>query len=217
MGISLKDCLVFQMATWMNFHMDVGTPTDKAMYAKVLDPATRAEMKSTGFLLGDGLGGVSSAVFETAYIHGRRTMNKLGNDPGYRSSMTMVPDLALGIFATATSSGDLWGDGDAVGFPVASRVIPVVDELLVAQDLTSLKLPNASFLASIVGVYCTSNISAPNARALKVERIPVPSSSLHGQVQTVEALVMRHAGYPSMLMRVSTQAIPITHHSSSQL
>ena len=45
----------------------------------------------------------------------------------------MVPDLALGIFATATSTGDLWGDGDAVGFPVASKIIPAVEELLIAQ------------------------------------------------------------------------------------
>ena len=60
--------------------------------------------------------------------------------------MTMVPDLALGIFAFATSTGDLWGDGDAVGFPVASRLIPVVDELLTAQDLRGQRLPNLSLI-----------------------------------------------------------------------
>ena len=70
------------MVRWMNFHMDVGTDEEKAGFAKVLDPATRTEMHSTGFALGDGLAGVSSAVFETAYIHGRRTANKLGNDAG---------------------------------------------------------------------------------------------------------------------------------------
>ena len=48
--------------------------------------------------------------------------------------------------AFATSTGDLWGDGDAVGFPVASRLIPVVDELLTAQDLRGQRLPNASTL-----------------------------------------------------------------------
>ena len=51
----------------------------------------------------------------------------------------MVPDLALGIFATATSTGDLWGDGDAVGFPVASKIIPAVEELLIAQVSAKLK------------------------------------------------------------------------------
>jgi CubicO group peptidase (beta-lactamase class C family) len=69
------------MVRWMNFHMDVGTAEEKAMFAKVLDPATRTEMRSTGFVLGDGLAGVSSAVFETAYIHGRRTASKLGVCP----------------------------------------------------------------------------------------------------------------------------------------
>ena len=66
------------MVKWMNFHMDVGTAEDKAVFATVLDPATRMEMHSTGFLLGDGLAGVSSSVFETAFIHGRRTASKLG-------------------------------------------------------------------------------------------------------------------------------------------
>ena len=63
---------------FMNFHMDVGTADERATFATVLDPATRTEMRSTGFLLGDGLAGVSSAVFETAYMHGRRTASKLG-------------------------------------------------------------------------------------------------------------------------------------------
>ena len=66
------------MVKWMNFHMDVGTAEDKAVFATVLDPATRMEMHSTGFLLGDGLAGVSSSVFETAFIQGRRTASKLG-------------------------------------------------------------------------------------------------------------------------------------------
>jgi hypothetical protein len=181
--------------------MDQGTAEEKAVFAKVLDPATRTEMKSTGFLLGDGLAGVSSAVFETAYVRGRRTVNKLGNDPGYRSSMSMVPDLGLGVFAAATSSGDLWGDGDTVGFPILSRAIPVVEQLLVAQDLTSLHLPNASFVEAISGVYCSANRSSPNARMLQVEKIPVPAIAEDEAQQTVDALVMRHAGYPAMVMR----------------
>eukprot|EP01047_Picozoa_sp_COSAG01_P044448 COSAG01_NODE_4017_length_5430_cov_4.544926_5_plen_87_part_00 len=55
----------------------------------------------------DSLSGVASGVFETAFMHGRRTTNKLGCDGGYRSDITMVPDLALGIFAVATSTCDL--------------------------------------------------------------------------------------------------------------
>ena len=42
------------MVTWMSFLMDVGTPAQRAIYAEVLDPATRAEMRSSGFLMGDG-------------------------------------------------------------------------------------------------------------------------------------------------------------------
>ena len=219
------------MVRWMNFHMDVGTDEEKAAFAKVLDPATRTEMHSTGFALGDGLAGVSSAVFETAYIHGRRTANKLGNDAGCeptsprprggscvwtvacfrltsvccvctdRTSMTMVPDLALGIFAFATSTGDLWGDGDAVGFPVASRLIPVVDELLTAQDLRGQRLPNASFVAAISGLYCTSNRTSALARTIAVENIPVPSAA-GDRLVGVPTLVLREgAGSPSKASR----------------
>ena len=53
----------------MNFHMDAGTPSQKAIFAAVLDPATRTEMKSTGFLLGDGLGGVRSTPIQHTDTH----------------------------------------------------------------------------------------------------------------------------------------------------
>ena len=126
----------------------------------------------------------------------------------------MVPDLALGVFAFATSTGDLWGDGDAVGFPVVSHVLPVVDELLVAQDMESLALPNASFLAAVSGLYCTENRSSPFARTITVERIPIPQGpatvvggpgpgpgSVGAGPMTVEALVLRQAGSPSKVLR----------------
>eukprot|EP01043_Picozoa_sp_COSAG02_P042999 COSAG02_NODE_3706_length_6353_cov_4.591142_5_plen_220_part_00 len=126
----------------------------------------------------------------------------------------MVPDLALGIFATATSTGDLWGDGDAVGFPVASLIIPLVDQLLVAQDLESLPKPNATFLASISGTYCTANRSSPLARTLGLERVAKSTmirsatgtldnrpTRMHMQPATIEVMVMRRHGSPPMMLR----------------
>ena len=126
----------------------------------------------------------------------------------------MVPDLALGIFATATSTGDLWGDGDAVGFPVASLIIPLINQQLVEQDLTSMPKPNASFLTSISGTYCTANRSSSFARTIGLERILVATSdgtasgtqgreSIGRQIQaaTVEVLVMRRHGSPPMVLR----------------
>ena len=121
----------------------------------------------------------------------------------------MVPDLALGIFAFATSTGDLWGDGDAVGFPVASRLIPVVDELLTAQDLRGQRLPNASFVAAISGLYCTSNRTSALARTIAVENIPVPSAA-GDRLVGVPTLVLREgAGSPSKASR-TVLADPLT-------
>ena len=64
----------------MNFLMDEGSTKEKEMYAKVLDPATRAEMRNTGFVMGDSISAVSSGVFERAYMQNSRwTENKLGS------------------------------------------------------------------------------------------------------------------------------------------
>ena len=53
--------------------MQVGTPAEQELFATVLDPATRTEMHRTGIEQPDSLSGVASGVFETAFIHNRRT------------------------------------------------------------------------------------------------------------------------------------------------
>ena len=46
---------------------------------------------------------------------------------GYRSSTTIVPQLGLSFFAAVTSTCDFYGDGDALGFPVVSTILPPLE------------------------------------------------------------------------------------------
>ena len=98
--------------------------TERASFAAVLDSATRAEMRRSGMMQGDGVSAVGSGTFEMAFsnVSSRWTVNKLGCLGGYRSSFSLVPSLKLGVFAVATSTCDLYGDGDAVGFPIVTKV-----------------------------------------------------------------------------------------------
>lgn len=97
---------------------------ERASFASVLDSATRAEMRRSGMVQGDGVSAVGSGTFEMAFSNtsSRWTVNKLGCLGGYRSSFSIVPSLKLGVFAVATSTCDLYGDGDAIGFPVVTKV-----------------------------------------------------------------------------------------------
>jgi hypothetical protein len=95
------------MSTWMNFLSDEGDDNDKELFASVLDPATRAEMRNTGFVMGDSISAVSSGVFERAYVQKRWTENKLGCVEGYRSDLTLVSSLGLNVFGMTTSTCDL--------------------------------------------------------------------------------------------------------------
>ena len=92
---------------------------------------------------------------------------------------------------------------------MASRLIPVVDELLTAQDLRGQRLPNASFVAAISGLYCTSNRTSALARTIAVENIPVPSAA-GDRLVGVPTLVLREgAGSPSKASR-TVLADPLT-------
>ena len=46
----------------------------------------------------------------------------------------MVPSLSLGVFGVATSTCDLYGDGDAVVFPVVSKLIPILEKMLLQRS-----------------------------------------------------------------------------------
>ena len=183
MHSSLRD-----MATWMNFLMDVGSDAERAAFATVLDPATRAEMRNSGFLMGDGMSAVGSATFEEAYMRGRWAVNKLGCVDGYRSAMTMIPSLGLGVFGIATSTCDLHGDGDALSFPVASSLLQPVEQALAARAAAAqaAAIPPAATLAAITGHYCSSNHS--KGMMLAVEQVPAGTNGA-----TVAALVSRPA------------------------
>eukprot|EP00940_MAST-03C_sp_MAST-3C-sp2_P000448 g448.t1 len=141
------------MTVWMNFLMDVASSeAEQDRYARVLDPATRAEMRNTGYVMGDGLSAVSSGVLERAFVDGRWTDNKLGCVDGYRSDMTLIPSLGLAMFGVATSTCDMYGDGDAVVFPVMHRLVDAVENAL--QEAPPRPLPSAHIIENVVGSYC---------------------------------------------------------------
>ena len=142
-------------------------------HAAVLDPATVREMRNTMFVQPDGIGGISGATFESAHSHGRWTFNKLGCLGGYRSSLTLVPSLGLGLFADVASTCDLYGDGDALGFPAASKLIPALEGALAARFDASRRVAAAD---EYTGKYCalgSASIAADADGKLTVENGPM--------------------------------------------
>lgn len=216
------------MATWMNFLMDAhaGSAQTRAAFASVLDPATRAEMRSSGFFQGDGISAVGSGTFEMAYSAQRWTANKLGCTDGYRSAITMVPSLSLGVFGVATSTCDLYGDGDAVSFPVVSKIIPLVEQALLQRSqrnnttsegahsravepngswpYPSSFMPPADVLANVSGQYCNQDAASPDGVVVRVE-------SVDGLAGGASVLVMRPSlkssqGYPYVLQWIGHES-----------
>ena len=106
----------------------------------MLDPASVYELRTSAALQPDGISAVSGATLEAAHSHGRWTFNKLGCLRGYRSATTLVPQLGLSLFAAAASTCDFYGDGDAVGFPVVSKLIPALDALLAQRFAAAIGL-----------------------------------------------------------------------------
>lgn len=160
------------MAIWMNFLLgaDGGDPTAAARFDAVLDPATRAEMLGTAALQGDAISAVGAGTFEMAFSAGRWTANKLGCLGGYRSAMTVVPSLGLGVFGVATSTCDLYGDGDAVSFPVVSALVPVIERVLEAR-VSGWFLPPPELIANVTGLYCSTDPQSPDAFTIGIEHL----------------------------------------------
>jgi len=121
----------------------------------VLDPSSVLELRNSAMLQADGISAVSGATLEAALSHGRWTFNKLGCLEGYRSATTVVPQLGLSLFAAAASTCDFYGDGDAVGFPIVSKLIPALDDVLAARLAEAFELPHdGPAAADYVGRYC---------------------------------------------------------------
>ena len=134
------------MARWADFLAGTYPAPD------VLDPASIAELRNSAMLQADGISAIGGGTLENAFSHGRWTFNKLGCLPGYRSATTIVPELGLSVFAAAASTCDLHGDGDAVGFPIVSQLIPPLERLLRERfEAQQRALPAAA--ADLVGSY----------------------------------------------------------------
>eukprot|EP00939_MAST-03C_sp_MAST-3C-sp1_P001219 g1219.t1 len=177
------------MAMWTKFLMDSGTPNERERFRAVIDPATRAEMRNTGYVMGDALSSISSGVLEGAFMQGRWTQNKLGCVEGYRSDMSLVPSLGLTMFGVATSTCDLYGDGDAIVFPIASKLVREI-----ASELSDFQrpLPPKDVLDNVLGSYCSDIPS--NALTISVERHNVVMRPPNGQPY---AFVLRYIGNAS--------------------
>jgi len=155
------------MAKWLSFFLD--QPLEASVeqtqqelagsYAYVLDPTTRREMYSMLMAQADGNTGIGAATFEAAFSHGRWTFNKLGCEEGYRSVISFVPQLGLGVFAAAASTCDDYGDGDAVGFPILSRLIPPLGDIL-TKRLEAAAAAASTGGADYDGRYCAAGETA---------------------------------------------------------
>jgi len=126
----------------------------------MLDAATLREMRMSAMLQQDG-SAIGGATYEAGMMQGRWSFNKLGCEDGYRSSITLVPSLGLGVFAAVASTCDNYGDGDALGFPIASSLIRPVAAALRSQPYrtsSNLHSPSASMVmvpaSEYTGVYC---------------------------------------------------------------
>ncbi len=114
---------VADMAAWTDL---LGGLDAAGLKSLGLRPTSLLEMRNTGIMQNDGLSAVSSSTLENAFMQGHWTFNKLGCQDGYRSAINAIPSLGLSIYGAAASTCDNFGDGDAITFPVASLLIPVM-------------------------------------------------------------------------------------------
>ena len=99
-----------------------------------LDPSTAREMLLPGFPLRDGRSAISRGTYEQVFSRGHMLQTKAGCIGGFRSDVAMVPELGgLGVFAVLTSTCDVVGDGDALAFPIANRLVPAVEAALASE------------------------------------------------------------------------------------
>ena len=193
------------------------TPHDMAIWSSflagtihapdVLDPSTVNEMRNSLMVQPDAISAVSGGTLESAFSHGRWTFNKLGCLDGYRSAITIVPQLGLSLFAAAASTCDIYGDGDAVGFPIVSKLIQPLEEILTKRfDDAQKSLPPTA--ADLIGRYkCGSGVSTIAKAAdgtLQIDRLgtyPWSLLPLDGQPDAYRLLMrtlpMTHAGCES--------------------
>ena len=110
------------MAKWVSFLLGQGQASGRASgnaNARVLDPASLFEMRNMLMAQPDGLTAIGAATFEAAFSHGRWTFNKLGCLGGYRSDITLVPDLGpadLAVVAVSVLIGAVTFSGSFVAW-----------------------------------------------------------------------------------------------------
>ena len=103
-----------------------------------VDPSTFAELQMSGTVAGlsNSFGGVGAGTYEWVHLRsseqaeGHWAFTKAGCLEGYRSDTLLVPELGLGIFAVATSTCDILGDGSPITVPLANLLAPKVQMLL---------------------------------------------------------------------------------------
>lgn len=84
----------------------------------------------------------------------------------------MIPELQLGIFAVATSTCDVHGDGDAITFPAANLLVPVVQATLEAAESQNISgggwLPMSP--TAFIGLYASCDINVTFESAALIVR-----------------------------------------------
>eukprot|EP00958_Prasinococcus_capsulatus_P004324 scaffold401_cov399-Prasinococcus_capsulatus_cf.AAC.8 len=115
---------------------------DGRSITELVDEMTFAELQMSGTVAGlsNAFGGVGSGTYEWVHLQsddqeeGHWAFTKAGCLEGYRSDTLLVPELGLGIFAVATSTCDINGDGDPITVPLANLLAPSIQKLLVEKQ-----------------------------------------------------------------------------------
>ncbi len=154
------------------------TPADMSLWgaflagtleaSSVLDPASVLELRTSATLQPDGISAVTGATFEAAWmqptaaspaaVDGHWAFNKLGCYGGYRSAITVIPELGLSVFAAAASTCDFYGDGDGLSFPILAKLMPPLSSVLDLRMAATVLAPaNAQ---DYVGSYACAELVA---------------------------------------------------------
>ena len=166
------------MAKLMMLFLREDAPADDAK--QLVDGDTIAEILMPSILLGDGSSAVGSP-WEMKYSSGHWIKSKQGELPGYRSSVSIVEELKLGIFTSALIS-----DTDELSvwtIPSLDLLIPAVSAADWANKPPPAALPAASKLKQMIGGYykpgtVTIALDASNKFLIFSEGASQPSMNL---------------------------------------
>lgn len=166
------------------FFSNSNSPLDRATAIEMLNPAT---------VMRDGSSGVATP-FELKFERGVWMSGKQGEEPGYRSSMTMVPDLKLGVFTSVleddTSEQSVWT------IPALDLLVPPLVQYLWAHQPVQ---PLPTNYQLLLGTY-SDNVTISVSKSSP----PVLLLALQGTVFNLTQVLAQGSPVPSVLRAKDT-------------